>query len=263
MSVLTVPSPITVATIGALHVEVYADRGALGRAAAALVADALRERLVRPGEARVVFASAPSQNEFLAALLDEPGVDWARVAAFHMDEYLGLAPDAPQNFGQWLQNRLFDHRPFAAVHRLRSDAPDVAEECARYEALLRAASLDVVCLGIGENGHLAFNDPPVADFDDTAWVKPVEIDEVSRNQQVHDGAFATVDEVPRVALTLTIPALLSGRLLSAVVPGPRKAEAIRRTLTGPISTDCPASILRRCPHARLLLDVDSAALVSL
>lgn len=257
----SLPSPARTFTVDALRVEVFADRLTLGESAASLVAGAIRACLTTQDRARVVFASAASQNEFVAALCDAPDVDWSRVEAFHMDEYLGLPPDAPQNFGQWLQSRLFDLLPFGAVHRLRADASDVESECARYEALLREAPLDVVCLGIGENGHLAFNDPPVADFDDDAWVKPVEIDDVSRHQQVHDGAFASVDDVPRSALTLTIPALLSGRVLSAVVSGKRKASAVHRALTGPLTTECPASVLRRCPQALLLLDAEAAQLL--
>ena len=247
-------APARTFTVDALRVDVFSDRTSLGQYAADLVAGAIRERLAAPGNARVVFASAASQDEFVATLQSAPGVDWSRVEAFHMDEYLGLPPDAPQSFGQWLQSRLFDPLPFGAVHLLNSDPPDVDAECTRYEALLIEAPLDVVCLGIGENGHLAFNDPPVADFDDDAWVKRVEIDDVSRHQQVHDGAFASVDDVPRSALTLTIPALLSGRAALggrawSTRKAPRPSTARSRARSPP---SAPPRVLRRCPHARLL-----------
>lgn len=205
----------------------------------------------------MIFAAAPSQNEFLASLIDEPGLDWSRVTAFHMDEYLGLPADAPQRFGNFLRARLFNRVHPGVVHFIDS-ASETAAECARYGALLRAAPIDIVCLGIGENGHIAFNDPPVADFDDPDMVKPVELDLPCKEQQVHDGCFATIADVPNHALTLTIPMLLSGAYLSCVVPGTAKRRAIRDTLHGPITTACPASILRRHPACVLYLDRDSA-----
>lgn len=253
-----VPIPVTSATFDDLRVRVFADREALGRYSAARVAGELHACIARQGHARVVFAAAPSQTEFLASLVEERDVDWSCVDAFHMDEYLGLNEGAPESFGTFLRKRIFDRLPFRAVHLLRPDAADPAAECRRYEALLREAPIDLVCLGIGENGHLAFNDPGVADFDDPAWVKPVEIDDVSRMQQVHDGCFAEVKNVPRRALTLTIPALCSAAFMPAIVPGSSKARAVERALFRPISTTCPASVLRRYATARLYLDVDAA-----
>ena len=211
------------------------------------------------GAARVILASAPSQNELLDALVGAD-VDWSRVTLFHMDEYAGLDAQHPASFRRYQRERVLDRIRPAAFHGLAGEA-DADAECARYAALLAEAPIDVVCLGIGENGHLAFNDPPVADFADPALVKVVALDEACRRQQVNDGCFAALDAVPRHALTLTIPALLRGGALFCAVPGPRKANAVRDALRGPISTACPASILRTHPHATLYLDADSAALL--
>lgn len=244
-------------SVDALDVRVYADRVAMGTAAARDVAAKMCDLLAARGQVRMIFAAAPSQNEFLAALSDEAGLDWSRVTAFHMDEYLGLPPEAPQRFGNFLRAHLFDRVHPGTIHFIDS-TNDVAVECARYGALLHAAPIDIVCLGIGENGHIAFNDPPVADFDDPEAIKPVELDMPCRQQQVNDGCFATVAEVPGHALTLTIPTLLSGAHLSCVVPGLAKRQAVHDTLRGPITTACPASSLRRHPACILYLDRDSA-----
>lgn len=245
-----------------LAIHVYTDRGTMGAAAGAAVATALRDRLARQARVRMIFAAAPSQDEMLAALIREPGIDWGRVTALHMDEYLDLADDAPQRFGRYLRERLFDRVEPGEVHYLAAraiasgDAAAAEAECRRYAALVRAGPIDIVCLGIGENGHLAFNDPPVADFADPATVKPVELDAACRQQQVNDGCFASLGAVPRRALTLTIPALIAGGRLFCTVPGPTKRAAIRRTLDGPIASTCPASILRRHPDCTLYTDRD-------
>lgn len=254
------PTPIHQGLAERLRVEVYATRPEMGTAAAAEAARHIRQAIAERGSARVIFASAASQNEFIAALKAEPDLDWSRVTAFHMDEYIGPSVPRQEQFGQWLKDRLFDFVRPGSVHYLNGTASDPAAECARYAALLREAPIDLCCLGIGETGHLAFNDPPVADFGDPAWVKVVDIDEQSRIQQVHDGAFPTVDEVPKTAFTLTMPALLTARRLVTVVPGPTKSEVIRRVLTEPISTDCPATILRQIPRATLYLDAQAFSL---
>ena len=208
----------------------------------------------------MVFAAADSQKELLEDLVRQPGLDWSRVTAFHMDEYLGVPGTAPQSFGRWLRTRLFDHVHPGIIHVMDGLAePDL--ECRRYSELLDSAPPDLCCLGIGENGHLAFNDPPVADFEDTAAVKRVEIDEASQIQQAAEGNFAKASDVPRDALTLTIPALLSASFLYGCVPGPRKAKAVRAALLDPISTACPATVLRRHPGTTLYLDSDSASLI--
>jgi glucosamine-6-phosphate deaminase len=247
---------------GKLKVEAYRDRRAMGRAAAALVAGRMRDRIAERGSVRMVFASAPSQVEFLAALADAPGLDWSRVTAFHMDEYIGLAPDAPRSFGLFIRTQLWERVGVGRSHCI-DGLGVVADECARYAALVRDAPIDVVCMGIGENGHIAFNDPPVADFEDPATVKAVELDERCRRQQVNDGCFASIDDVPRRAITLTVPTLMSGAVLSVVVPARSKAEAVMATVHGPISTRCPASILRQHADATLFLDPDSAHLLEL
>jgi len=210
----------------------------------------------------MVFASAPSQEEFLAALAVQPDLDWRRVIAFHMDEYVGLPNDAPQGFGRFLRQRVFDRVQPGVVHYLDGDAPDLDEESARYGALLRRYPPDITCAGVGESGHLAFNDPPFADFEDQALVKIVRLAEQSRHQQVREECFQSLKDVPELAITLTIPALFFAPYFSCVVPFRSKAEAVREMLTGPVTTGCPASILRRHPNAILYLDRESAALIS-
>ena len=243
-----------------LQAKVYVDRAALGRAAGEAAAAKLKELLAKK-PVSIIFAAAPSQNEFLETLVAAKGIDWSRVTAFHMDEYVGLPGSAPQSFGRWLRDRIFDKVKPGKVHYLDGMAKDSEKECARYTALLKAAPPDITCMGIGENGHLAFNDPPVADFLDPVLIKVVRLDAACRNQQVNDGCFERLTDVPTHAYTLTIPALLRAQIVSVIVPGPRKANAVLTTLQGPISEACPASALRRHPGARLYLDADSARLV--
>lgn len=258
----TTPEPVLSRRVERLAVQVYRDRAALGAAAGTAVAATLRDLLAGRATVRMIFAAAPSQHELLATLREAPGIDWSRVVAMHMDEYLDLPAAAPQRFGHFLRRHLFDHARPGAVHLLAAGAiagdaeAAVRAECARYAALL-AEPIDIVCLGIGENGHLAFNDPPVADFADPALVKPVDLDLACRRQQVNDGCFPTLADVPRRAITLTIPALLSGRHLFCAVPGPTKRAAVRAALEGPVVTSCPASILRTHPSCILYVDTDS------
>ena len=244
---------------GRLSVEVYPSRSMMGVAAARVVADAIRDLLARDGRAAVVFASAPSQNEFLAALRQEPGIDWPKLTAFHLDEYVGIAPDHPASFRRFLVDRLFAHVEVAAFHGLDGQAQDLAAECARYAALLRQEGPGLAILGIGENGHLAFIDPPVCDFAERADVRVVKLDEPCRRQQVNDGCFPSLAEVPRTALSLTVPFLMRVPRAVAIVPGPAKSAAIQAAIQGPVTTACPASILRRHRAAALFLDEDSAA----
>ncbi|MBO0810532.1 MAG: glucosamine-6-phosphate deaminase [Microlunatus sp.] len=243
-----------------LDLHVFPDRERLGTAAAADIADELRRVLDTQRAARMIFASAPSQTETLAALAEAPGIDWSKVTAFHMDEYLGLAHDAPQKFGSWLREALFDRVPLGAVHYIDADGPSQASADA-YAALLRSAPIDIVCLGIGVNGHIAFNDPPVADFSDPTAVKIVELDETSRLQQVQDGLFPNIQAVPARAITLTVPTLINGRRLFCMVPGSLKAPAVRATVLDPVSTATPSTILRTHPHCTVYLDVEAAALL--
>jgi glucosamine-6-phosphate deaminase len=244
-----------------LEVEVYPDNAALGRAAAEQAAALLREVVAERGQANLIVATGNSQLTFYAALCQLPGIDWARIRLFHMDEYVGMRADHPASFRHYLHEKIVDIVRPAAFLGVAGDAPDPQEECRRYEALLRAHPADLCCLGIGENGHLAFNDPPFADFADPAWVKIVQLEEASRRQQVGEGHFASLAEVPTHAITLTIPALLAARQVLAIVPEMRKAPAVKAALTGPVSPDCPASILRTAAHARLYLDAESFSLV--
>jgi len=245
-----------------LNVYIYDSRPSMGSAAANVVAAEIRELIAKNGKAIAIFASAPSQNEFLADLVEAPGIDWSRVVGFHLDEYLGMDDRAPQSFRRFLIDRLITKVPFGEFHGLRGDAEDGAAESQRYAALLAANPPDFAVLGIGENGHLAFIDPPFCDFNDPQPVKVVELDDVCRTQQVNEGAFATIDDVPKHALSLTIPTVMAQRKLFAIVPGPAKRNAIKSTIEGPIETTCPASILRRHPDAHLFIDRDSAALLS-
>lgn len=245
-----------------LGVEVHVDRLAMGQAAAQQVANLMRSLVASQGSISMVFAAAPSQNEFLMKLSEEEGIDWSRVTAFHLDEYVGLADNAPQRFGDFLKRNIFDKVNFANVHYLNGNAQDLDTECSRYASLLREHPLDIACIGIGENGHIAFNDPHVADFEDPQAVKVVSLDERCRLQQVHDGCFAELDAVPTHALTLTVPAIVTARWVYCMVPGASKQGAVQATLEGPVSTKCPASVLRRHPRATLFLDSESAALLA-
>jgi glucosamine-6-phosphate deaminase len=244
-----------------LKVKIFRDRKEMGEAAGWAVAEKMREILKTKRPLSMVFASAPSQNEFLGALRQSPGIDWSEVTALHLDEYIGLSSEAPENFGHFLRVKLFEKVHPGKVFYLNGMAEDLEAECRRYAALLKIHPLDIACIGIGENGHLAFNDPPFADFHDPLLVKIVELDGTSRKQQVHDGCFQTLEDVPEKAITLTIPAILSAAFIYCMVPGPTKAEAVRRAIQGPISTSCPASILRTHSDALLFLDEDSARLV--
>ena len=244
-----------------MEIKIYPTKSEMGAAAAADVAQAIREALSRKDKINMIFAAAPSQSAFLASLVATPGSPWERIRAFHMDEYIGLPCDAPQGFGNFLGRHIFDLVPFGEIHLIRCDAPDPQAECGRYSALLREYPVDIVCLGIGENGHIAFNDPGVADFDDPALVKVVPLDDVCRMQQVHDGCFESIDLVPTHAITLTIPALTAAESMYCVVPCHTKAAAVRAAVQGPVSESCPASVLRSREHTFLYLDSDSASLL--
>jgi glucosamine-6-phosphate deaminase len=243
-----------------LEIRRHANRRALGADAAFRVAQSIGAAIKANGEARVIFACAPSQNEFLEALTTQP-INWAKVTVFHMDEYVGITAAHPASFRRYLDEHLLQRiDPVQTVHWIGGDEEPSAE-CERYAALLSERPIDLVCLGIGENGHIAFNDPPVADFLDPSLIKVVELDATCRQQQVNDGCFPDLAAVPTHALTLTVPALFCAHELSCVVPGERKAAAVRATVLGPIETSCPASILRTHQRAVLHLDEASAALL--
>jgi len=238
------------------NVEIYKTRKAMGEAAGKKAEELIVHYLKLKREVRIIAASAPSQNETLAYLAKSKLIDWSRITAFHMDEYIGLRDDAPQNFGNWLKERLFSKVPVKQVYYIQSSA-DPEKECERYAALLKKAPIDVVLGGIGENGHLAFNDPPVADFSDPLTVKVINLDIVSRKQQVHDGCFAELKDVPKKAITLTIPVLNSAGSVVYSVPKATKAAAAAKMIKGPIETKCPASILRLHPDCYVFLDAES------
>jgi glucosamine-6-phosphate deaminase len=241
------------------EVKIYSHRDEAGAAGAAVAAAVIREEIRRRGKAAVVFASAVSQDPFLAALRLEPEIDWGRITAFHMDEYAGMSERHPASFRRFLRDRLFDHVPVAAFHGLNAGAANLEAECDRYAALLREAQPCLVVMGIGENGHLAFIDPPLCRFDEPRDVRMVDLDDVCRMQQVHDGAFAHIGEVPKQALSLTVPFFLRVPRAVVFVNGERKSAAVRAALEGPVTESCPASALRRHPWATLFLDQAAAS----
>jgi len=252
-------TPIKTARYDNLPVAIYQSNEAMGQAAAQDAREIINQAMVKQGQANVILATGNSQLTFLEALRDLVGIDWSRVNVFHMDEYLDLAPTHPASFPLFLRRHFLDFVDVGAFYPVPGQPSDVEQACRAYEALLRQHPLDLVAMGFGENGHLAFNDPPYAKFDDPTWVKVIELAEASRRQQVGEGHFGSLEEVPTQAITLTIPALLAPGAILCIVPEARKAEAVRACLTGPITEDCPGSILRRVDHARLYLDQESAA----
>ena len=244
-----------------LKVNIYDTRDEMGKSAAADIKACILSLLETKETINMIFAAAPSQNEVLYALATDKEIPWNRVNAFHMDEYIGLSKDAPQGFGNFLKAHIFGLADFKSVNYIDISAPDADAECERYSALLKEYPTDIVVMGIGENGHIAFNDPPVADFNDAKMVKPVALDEICRNQQVNDGCFAKLDDVPKTAITLTVPTLFAGDHLFCIVPAKTKANAVRATLCGEIGEHCPATVLRRHESAILYLDGDSSSLL--
>lgn len=246
---------------GEATVHVHADASALARAAADEAAAVLRAAVEARGVAHAMFATGNSQLDFVHELVQAtPGVPWSDAVVFHMDEYVGAGPDHPAGFQRWIRQRITEPaRPKAAYYV--EGLGDPAEACARYAALLERYPLDLCCLGIGENGHLAFNDPPVADFADPLDVKVVELDHACRAQQVNEGHFPTLGDVPAEAITVTIPALLRAGRVLAIVPEARKARPVHDALTGPITTACPASALRTSAHVSIHLEPESASLL--
>lgn len=244
-----------------LNVSVYSNRNEMGINAANEIIEKLKTLLNEKVEVRMIFAAAPSQDDMTEELIKHDEVEWNRVIAFHMDEYIGLEKDAPQKFGNYLKKKVFDHLPFKEVHYI--DQPNLSPEriCEQYELKLKEKNIDIICMGIGENGHIAFNDPPVADFKDNKLVKIVELDNICRQQQVNDGCFNTLDQVPTLAITLTVPVFMNADNLFCVVPNERKAEAVKATLEMQISEKCPSTILRSHKSAKLYLDQNSAKLL--
>lgn len=242
-----------------LEVHVWSDRLVAGAAAGKETVARIKRLIEEKGEARVVFAAAPSQNESLAYLKNSD-VDWSKVRAFHLDEYVDLRADHPSRFGAFLRRALFDHVQFKSVHYLYREGASAEDLVKEYSELLANCPPDLMLLGVGENGHLAFNDPAVADFEDPQIVKIVDLDDVCRMQQVNDGCFDSFDDVPKQAMTISLSTLAKIPEHVTTVPGIRKANAVEAMLNGPITTDCPASMLRTRPGGVLFLDKDSASL---
>lgn len=244
-----------------LEIEIFETRNEMGKKAADDIAKCIGKLLSEKEEINIVFAAAPSQNDMLFHLCKHNEIEWNRINAFHMDEYIGLSPDAPQCFSNFLKKYIFDLKPFKTVNCIDAAAENAEEECKRYSNLLKDNPVDIVCMGIGENGHIAFNDPHVAKFNDEETVKVVKLDEVCRMQQVNDGCFDKISDVPQYALTLTIPVLVSARYNFCVVPAKTKAWAVRETICAEISEKCPATILRRKENAKMYCDADSSELL--
>lgn len=246
--------------LAGLRVHVAPDPAGAAEAARRGATSSLRSLLSAQPMVRAVFAAAVSQEKFLSRLRTEPGIAWRRVEAFQLDEYVGLPIGHPASFAEWLRLRFFDHVRPGRVCTLDSAALDPEAECARYAARLAEAAIDVAFVGVGENGHLAFNDPGVADFADPLLARVVPLDFVSRRQQVHDGAFARIESVPARAMTVTIPAIVGARRVAILATGLRKAEAVAAMLEGPVSTACPASVLRHHPDVSVYVDAAAASL---
>jgi len=238
------------------NVNVFSTREEMGAAAGTEIEAKIVELLKIKKEIRMVFAAAPSQNEILDYLATSNIIEWNRIIAFHMDEYIGLSCDADQLFSAYLRKKLFDRVRFKQVHLINS-CTGIPDEIKRYSDLITEAPIDIVCLGIGENGHIAFNDPPVADFNDPLAVKEVSLDRSCRLQQVNEGCFASFEDVPEKALTLTIPVIFNATHLFCVVPGLSKRNAVRNTIYGPVDTSCPASVLQNHPDCSFYFDKDS------
>ena len=243
-----------------LNVMKFDTRDEMGMRAAEAIVSKIKEVLKEKNECRMIFAAAPSQKDMMR-YLRQSDVEWGKIVAFHLDEYIGLPDNAKQSFVYYLREELFDKVPFKRVNLLTVSESTIENDIANYEKLLIEAPIDIICLGIGENGHIAFNDPHVADFNDPKLVKIVELDQVCRQQQVNDGCFQNIDLVPRKAVTLTIPALMNGKYLFCVVPNANKAKAVKAMLENDISTDCPASILRKHDNCTLFVDENSFSLV--
>jgi glucosamine-6-phosphate deaminase len=242
-----------------LKLEVHPDKKAAGAAAARAAADELL-RLKDVGNGiGVIFATGASQLDTLEALTSIPGLPWGRVEGFHMDEYIGLDVNHPASFRRYMREKLIGRVPMRKFHEIDGNAANIEAFSHEYVKALKRAEPALCLLGIGENGHLAFNDPAEADFNDPLSMKVVTLDDMCRQQQVAEGWFKSLGEVPRQALTLTIPALLRVPKLIASVPGSRKAAVVRRTLEEPISTTCPSTILRTHGDVTIYLDPESAS----
>lgn len=247
--------------IDKLNVEIFENRTLMGEFAAKDIKNKIVELLKTKDSINMIFAAAPSQNDVLKSLVEDKEIEWNRVNAYHMDEYIGLDKDAPQGFGNFLKEHIFGLVPFKSINYIDITTTDPEKEAERYGKLLEENPTDIVIMGIGENGHIAFNDPPVADFNDKKWVKAVALDGICRQQQVNDGCFKSIDDVPTHAMTLTVPTLVKAPYLFCIVPAKTKAKAVYETLNGSIDEHCPATVLRLHDNAKLYLDNESSKLL--
>jgi glucosamine-6-phosphate deaminase len=241
-----------------LLVKIYTSNDDMGKAAAEQARTVIVAAIQEKGQANIILATGNSQLTFLRALREATDIPWQQVRVFHMDEYLGISPAHSSSFVHFLGENFLNALPEPPLFYSISGQPEnIEEECLRYTALLNQYPADLVAMGIGENGHLAFNDPPYADFHDAMSVKVVQLTEASRRQQVGEGHFPTFNDVPEQAITLTIPALIKAKCIICIAPEARKANAVGRCLTGLVDERCPASILRTLDHATLYLDIKS------
>jgi len=247
-------------SVDKLQVAIYDTANSMGEAAADFVEKKLNEALAQKGSANLILATGASQFSFLKAF-KKRNINWQKITVFHLDEYKDISDQHPASFRKYLRERILDEVAPKKIYFLKGDTEDLEKVMKDYSEALQAHPIDVACIGIGENGHIAFNDPPVADFDDPKLVKLVRLDNACRNQQLGEGWFPTLQDVPEQALTLTIPAIMNCKAISCVVPDERKAQAVHNTLYNKISTACPATILRTHPETILFLDEASASKV--
>src|SRR5579883_243514 len=257
------PTPKKSFRVDDLQVQIYNSEAELVQYAAEIVKTYLQQTLQQKDSAAVLLATGNSQIKFLDVLIGLGGVDWSKITLFHLDEYLGIAADHAASFRRYLRERVEQRVCPREFHYIQGDTMQPLAECDRYTKLLQAQSIDLCCLGVGENGHLAFNDPGVADFNDSSVIKLVKLDQANRQQQVKQGHFANLESVPQYAFTLTIPVICSAKKIICLAPEKRKAKAIQKMLQDHLTTECPASVLRKQPQATLFLDVDSASLLSI
>ncbi len=253
--------PCVCKTVDCLQVQVYDTREELGAAAASQAAEYLRKLGKEKDEINILFAAAPSQHEFLQELAKQKDVPWQKVTAMQLDDYIGIAPDAPQRFSNFLAREFFDLVPLGRRLMIDSQAKDVQQEILRYTQVLQDHPVDISFIGIGENGHIAFNDPGVSDFFDPMWCKAIQLEQESRVQQVNDGCFEKLEDVPKTAITVSMPAILRAPMVFCMVPGKTKAQAIHSTLCEAVCPSRPSTALRIHKNAVLYIDTDSAALL--
>ncbi|MBP5976678.1 glucosamine-6-phosphate deaminase [Brasilonema sp. CT11] len=247
--------------IDVLQVQIFNSEVELAQDVAGIVQKHLQRTLEQKDTAAILLATGNSQMKFLDALIALGGVDWSRITCFDLDEYLGINADNSASFRCYLRERVEMRVTPKEFHYIEGDAMQPLAECDRYTKLLQAQPIDLCCLGVGENGHLAFNDPAVADFNDPYTLKLVKLDTMNRQQQVNTGYFSSLESVPQYAFTVTLPMICSAKKIICLAPGKRKAKIVKQMLEGDVTTDCPASVLRKQQQATLFLDVDSAGLL--